>query len=91
MTTVDVPHSPSLEAQIAKWRSLLGRRREIHALDVEELEDHLRGEIAPLADAGLPADEAFLAAARRMGTQDAIATSSRASTRTGPGSNCRRA
>jgi len=40
---------------------------------VEELEDHLRGQIATLAEAGLAPDEAFLVAVKRMGAQDAIA------------------
>jgi hypothetical protein len=40
---------------------------------VEELEDHLRGQIATLLSAGLAADEAFLVAIKRMGAQDAIA------------------
>ena len=62
-----------LEVQIEQWRSYLGRRRAIHPVDVEELEDHLRGEIATLVDAGLSADEAFLVAVKRMGAQDAIA------------------
>ena len=62
-----------LEAQIEQWRTYLGRRRAIHPVDVDELEDHLRDQIATLADAGLSPDEAFLVAVKRMGAQDAIA------------------
>lgn len=62
-----------IEAQIEQWRAFLGRRRAIHALDVEELEDHLRDRIAALEEAGLAPDEAFLVAVKRMGAQDAIA------------------
>ena len=36
-------HGGGLEEQIAEWRSYVRRRRAIHAVDVEEFEDHLRG------------------------------------------------
>jgi hypothetical protein len=62
-----------LEVQIEHWRSYLGRRRGIHPVDVVELEDHLRDQIASFVDAGLSPDEAFLVAVKRMGAQDAIA------------------
>ena len=41
-------------------------------MDVAELEDHLREQIASLSDAGLSTDEAFLVAVRRMGSLDAL-------------------
>ena len=63
---------PGLEQQIAQWRSYLSRRRAIHAVDVEELEDHLRGQFATLVDAGLAPDEAFLVAVKRMGDLDEV-------------------
>lgn len=62
----------SLEEQIDLWRSYLRRRQAIHAVDVAELEDHLREQIAILVDAGLAADEAFLVAVKRMGNLDAL-------------------
>jgi hypothetical protein len=62
----------SVEEQIARWRSYLGRRQAIHSIDVEELEDHLREQIAMLADAGLAPDEAFLVAIKRMGNLEAL-------------------
>ena len=62
----------SVEEQIARWRSYLGRRQAIHSVDVAELEDHLREQIAVLADAGLAPDEAFLVAVKRMGNLDAL-------------------
>jgi hypothetical protein len=71
MTTPDA--AGPLEEQIGQWRSYLRRRRAIHPVDVEELEDHLRDQIATLTDAGLSPDEAFLVAVKRMGAQDAIA------------------
>ena len=43
----------SLEEQVAQWRSYLRRRQAIHAVDVVELEDHLREQIAVLVEAGL--------------------------------------
>jgi len=64
--------SDSLEAQIGQWRSYLRRRQAIRPVDVEELEDHLRGEFAALRGAGLSEDEAFLVAVKRLGALDAI-------------------
>jgi hypothetical protein len=65
-------HAVSLEAQIDQWRSYLRRRQAIHSVDVAELEDHLREQVAVLADAGLDTDEAFLVAVKRMGDLDAL-------------------
>src|SRR5919198_2099647 len=62
----------SLEEQIDQWRSYIRRRQAIHSADVAELEDHLREQIAVLADAGLATDEAFLVAVKRMGELDAL-------------------
>lgn len=62
----------SLEEQIAQWRSYLRRRQAIHSVDVAELEDHLREQIAVLGDAGLAPDEAFLVAVKRLGNLDAL-------------------
>ncbi len=62
----------TLEQRIVEWRTYLCRRQAIHAVDADELEDHLRDEIAALGDAGLSADEAFLVAVKRMGDLDAV-------------------
>jgi hypothetical protein len=62
----------SLEEQIDQWRNYLRRRQAIQAVDVAELEDHLREQVAVLGDAGLAADEAFLVAVKRMGDLDAL-------------------
>ncbi|MGH7341481.1 MAG: permease prefix domain 1-containing protein, partial [Candidatus Rokuibacteriota bacterium] len=56
-----------LEDQIAQWRGYVRRRRAIHGADVEELESHLRDEVAALTAGGLAGDEAFLVAVKRMG------------------------
>ena len=61
-----------LEDQIAQWRSYVRRRQTIERADVEELEAHLRDELAALIDSGLHSDEAFLVAVKRMGSLDAI-------------------
>src|ERR671915_2379088 len=66
------PKPASLEEQIDRWRSYLRLRQAIHSVDVAELEDHLREQIAVLVDAGLATDEAFLVAVKRMGTLDAL-------------------
>ena len=65
-------HSGSLEEQIDRWRSYLRRRQAIYSVDVAELEDHLREQIAVLEDSGLATDEAFLVAVKRMGDLDAL-------------------
>ncbi|MGI8619541.1 MAG: permease prefix domain 1-containing protein [Gemmatimonadaceae bacterium] len=65
-------HAASLEAQIEQWRSYVRRRQAIHSVDIAELEDHLREQVATLVDAGLSTDEAFLVAVNRMGNLDAL-------------------
>jgi hypothetical protein len=62
----------SLEDQIDQWRSYLRRRQAIHTVDVAELEDHLRQQVAVLLNAGLATDEAFLVAVKRIGNLDAL-------------------
>ena len=62
----------SVEEQIEQWRSYLRGRQAIHTVDVVELEDHLREQIAGLEEAGLAADEAFLVAVKRMGDLDTL-------------------
>lgn len=62
----------ALEEQIDQWRAYLRRRQAIHSVDVAELEDHLREQIAGLVDAGLATDEAFLVAVKRMGDLDTV-------------------
>lgn len=62
----------ALEERIAAWREHLRRRQAIHGADVDELEDHLRDQVAALIDAGLSADEAFLVAVKRVGDLDEL-------------------
>ena len=70
MSTQD--HAASLEEQIDQWRNYLRRRQAIHTVDVAELEDHLREQVAGLVESGLATDEAFLVAVKRMGDLDAL-------------------
>jgi hypothetical protein len=66
------PHAASLDELIDQWRSYLRRRQTIHSVNVAELEDHLRKQVAALVDAGLATDEAFLVAVKRMGNLDVL-------------------
>lgn len=62
----------TLEQRIGEWRTYFRRRQAVHAVDVEELEDHLRSQVEALSQAGLSQDEAFLVAVKRMGDLDSI-------------------
>src|SRR5687767_15607119 len=62
----------SLEAQIADWRAYVARAPGVNGRDVDELEDHLRHQIAELSAAGLTADEGFLIAVKRLGDVDGL-------------------
>ena len=61
-----------LELEIAEWRGFVGQGSTVNGRDVEELEAHLRDQIADLVAAGLAADEAFLVAVKRMGGLDEL-------------------
>jgi hypothetical protein len=60
----------SVESQIEEWRAYVARAPGVNGRDVDELEDHLRHQIAELNAAGLTGDEAFLVAVKRMGDLD---------------------
>jgi hypothetical protein len=62
----------SVESQIAEWRAYLAHAAGVNGHDVDELEDHLRHQIAELNAVGLAPDEAFLVAVKRMGDLDAL-------------------
>ena len=57
----------SVESQIAEWRAYVASAPAVNGHDVDELEDHLRHQIAELTEAGLTPDEGFLVAVKRMG------------------------
>src|SRR5262245_23769803 len=61
-----------VETQIDEWRAYVARAPAVNGHDVDELEDHLRHEIAELSAAGLASDEAFLVAVKRMGALNAV-------------------
>lgn len=63
---------PELEAQVDRWRGYVQRRQAISSTDVEELEDHLRGQVADLRATGLDGEESFLIAIKRLGNLDAV-------------------
>lgn len=69
---MDIRHDDELDNQISLWRDYMRRRRELSDADIEELEDHLRGAISELTEAGLQPDEAFLVAVKRMGSLDEL-------------------
>src|SRR5512132_428515 len=62
----------SVESQIAEWRAYVANAPAVNGHDVDELEDHLRHQIAELNAVGLTADEAFLVAVKRMGDLDGL-------------------
>lgn len=72
MSTVGFAHEGDLDTQVGHWRTYVERHRAVATGDVDELEDHLRGQVAELRRAGLSDDEAFLVAVKRMGRLDAL-------------------
>ena len=62
----------SVESQIAEWRAYVSNAPGVNGHDVDELEDHLRHQIAELTAAGLTADEGFLIAVKRLGDVDGL-------------------
>ena len=61
-----------VESQIAEWRAYVAKAPAVNGRDVDELEGHLRDQIAELDAAGLTGDEAFLVGVKRMGDLDAL-------------------
>src|SRR5262245_25274988 len=61
-----------VESQIAEWRAYMAAAPAVNGHDVDELEDHLRHQIAELTEAGLAPDEAFLVGVKRMGALDTL-------------------
>jgi len=61
-----------LNQAIQHWRDQLGQSPALCRENLDELESHLRDSIANLQHRGLSADEAFLIAARRAGSDAAL-------------------
>jgi hypothetical protein len=62
----------SVESRIAEWRAYVANAPGVNGTDVDELEDHLRHQIAELGAAGLTPDEGFLIAVKRLGDVDGL-------------------
>ena len=62
----------SVEPQIAEWRAYVASAPGVNGHDIDELEGHLRDQIAELNAAGLTADEGFLIAVKRLGDVDGL-------------------
>lgn len=60
------------DENVADWRAAILRGRAVDAADADELESHLRDQIADLSAAGLADDEAFLIAVKRLGQVDSL-------------------
>jgi hypothetical protein len=60
------------ETWIAEWRAALQRGGAVDAPDADELESHLRDQIAELETAGLTGEEAFQIAVGRLGKVDQL-------------------
>jgi hypothetical protein len=67
-----VKHNGSLEERIGEWREYIRGRQAVHAVDIDELEDHLRSQVEALSEAGLDEGEAFLVAVKRLGDLDGL-------------------
>ena len=77
----------ALEEQIALWRSYLRHRQAIHPVDVAELEDHLREQVATLLEAGSAPTRRSWWQSSAWATWTRSRASSPASTRTDSGSS----
>lgn len=64
---------PDASGALLEWRRFLERRPGIAPADVDELEDHLLGQVDALIELGLSREEAILVAVRRLGAQDELA------------------
>jgi hypothetical protein len=61
-----------LNRSLGNWRERLAQSGRCRQEDVDELEEHLREEMVNLERAGLDGEEAFLLAARRLGTAESL-------------------
>ena len=62
-----------MESNIVAWKTEIATKSHLSVEDLAELEDHLRDEMEELQGAGLSEEEAFLVAARRMGSTSELA------------------
>jgi hypothetical protein len=69
---MDANESTILEQSIAQWRTAVMKGRSVDQADADELENHLREQIADLEAAGLSGEEAFTIAVGRLGKVDEL-------------------
>jgi hypothetical protein len=62
----------TLDTLVGRWRAAVLSHRAVTAADADELESHLRDQIADFTAAGLRDDEAFLVAVKRLGEVNAL-------------------
>ncbi len=62
----------TVEDSIGQWRAAILRGGAVTASDADELEGHLREQIADLENVGLTGEEAFLVSVRRLGEVDRL-------------------
>jgi hypothetical protein len=64
----------SLNEAIRRWRAEFGSPSSLSALEVEELEAHLRDHVAQLEAAGMKVEAAFSVAAKQLGDRQRVAS-----------------
>ncbi len=63
-----------LDEQIGQWRTFVASQRAIEGTDVDEMEDHLRGQIDDLRDLGYPDGDEDTLEAIYPDTEDVLAS-----------------
>ena len=77
----------SVESQIAEWQAYVANAPGVNERDVDELEDHLRGQIAELDSAASRTTRRSWSPWKQMGDLDGLSRSSHGSTAGDCGSN----
>jgi hypothetical protein len=67
------PTSFDLNEAIRRWRTEFGSPGSLSAVDMEELESHLRDHVAALAASGMKPEAAFSAAVKQLGDRQRVA------------------
>ncbi len=71
---MESPTPFSLSEAIRRWRAEFGSPSSLNALEVEELEAHLRDHVAQLEATGMKPEAAFAVAAKQLGDRQRVAT-----------------
>lgn len=61
-----------IDRDITRWRAAVTKNSAVDAADADELESHLREQVAELVDVGLTQQEAFQIAVQRLGQVDQL-------------------